>query len=434
MRSLARCVGLTGLAGLLALAAGCGRHGKSSGGGTPPPSQSKLVRSVELAEARQEALSYAVETVGTLEAEATTEIAAGVTGVVDEVLFREGQWVEPDTLLVKIDQRRYLTALEVARANEKRAEVNSAMARDLDLRAQRLAGASTEEEKAQAALKYRLAEAELTAARASRAIAEHNLNCSRVRPPYPGQINQRKVAPGTYLQENTVLATIADLRRLRLVGWVPEKAAPTARELLTEAERRRGARLVGLCLAARPPLLGLAGLAADASGRAPVGFKVEFTLPPFPQQTFTAHVFYLSSVASPDTRQFEFKAEVVTDGLSASLKPGASARVRVPLRGNPRAVVVPETSVRASERGFLAFVPKKRAGKNGEEEYVAEARPVDLGYRSPGWVEVLQGVRAGEWVVARGADALENGTPIQFPEGNHNGHKEHKGTTKEPAH
>ena len=49
----------------------------------------------------------------------------------------------------------------------------------------------------------------------------------------------RKVTPGTYLEEKAVIGTIADLRRLRLVGWVPEKAAPTARELMIQENRQR---------------------------------------------------------------------------------------------------------------------------------------------------------------------------------------------------
>src|SRR5437773_705243 len=78
---------------LLAAAAGCGRHGKAAptGGSDVPPSKVQLKRSVELARAEQRPLDYYVETVGYLEAEGQTDIAAGVAGIVDEVQFREGQ-------------------------------------------------------------------------------------------------------------------------------------------------------------------------------------------------------------------------------------------------------------------------------------------------------------------------------------------------------
>src|SRR5262249_51024224 len=142
--------------GLLLLpAAGCGRHGKAAptGGSDVPPSQTRLKRSVELDRATCQALTYYVETVGYLEAEGQTDIAAGVTGVVDEVLFREGQWVDTNNVLVKVDQRRYLAGAEVARANAKRAEATLALAKDVAERARRLAGRGvSDEEQSKAAL------------------------------------------------------------------------------------------------------------------------------------------------------------------------------------------------------------------------------------------------------------------------------------------
>src|SRR5262249_42846575 len=108
------------------------------------------------------------------------------------------------------------------------------------------------------------------------------------------------------------------------------------------------------------------------------------------------------------------KAEVDAGNLTGELKPGFSAKIKVPLRGSPNACVIPEESVRASERGFIAFVPASRVGKDGQEEWYAKAREVKLGYREPGWVEVLDGVKPGEALVRRGAEALEDGTPIRF--------------------
>ena len=56
--------------------------------------------------------------------------------------------------------------------------------------------------------------------------------------------------------------------------------------------------------------------------------------------------------------------------------------------------------------------PKAVPTKGEQAEYVAEAVTLELGQRKPGWVEVLHGLSAGDWVVRRGAEALEDGTPI----------------------
>src|SRR4051794_29540986 len=90
-RPLALLLAFTALFPLFA----CGKRGHESpeGGSAVPPSKTRLKRNVELVQAKQEKMHSFVETVGYLDAEGQTSIAAGVPGVVSEVLFREGDWV-----------------------------------------------------------------------------------------------------------------------------------------------------------------------------------------------------------------------------------------------------------------------------------------------------------------------------------------------------
>src|SRR5262249_36528273 len=127
------CVKMGASLGLLIALAGCGRHGKSApkGGTEVPPSQTKLKRNVDLTKARRDSTEVFVEAVGYLEPDGMTPISAGVPGLIDEILCREGQWVERGTLLARVDQKRYEANAEVARANEKRAMAAEALARDL---------------------------------------------------------------------------------------------------------------------------------------------------------------------------------------------------------------------------------------------------------------------------------------------------------------
>ena len=113
---------------------------------------------------------------------------------------------------------------------------------------------------------------------------------------------------------------------------------------------------------------------------------------------------------------FECKAEIDLGAPGAELRPGYTARIRVPLRSNANAVVVPEEAVRASERGFIAFTPVQRTGRDGRLEWIARAVMLEPGYRSPGWVEVRLGIEPGQLIVRRGDEALQDGTPIQFDE------------------
>jgi multidrug efflux system membrane fusion protein len=447
------------LAAALVAGAGCGRHGVDApqGGHSAPPPKSRLKRKVELDRARQEKMTSFVETVGYLDAEGQTDVAAGVAGVVEEVNFRESDWVIKDqTILVRIDPEKYGALLAQAEANLERAKAavlraKSALQkceaacrdtdRTLDLkrvildnirRAGRAAKAEERQEasanvevalarqdvaqadKEVARAELKAAEKDVDAAKAMVAVARHNFRRSEVRAPYTGQINQRKVTRGTFLEDKSVIATMADVSRLRLVGFIPEKAVPMARQMLVEEQRTRTAFLVGNALAGH--WTALAATAIDQAGETPAHFQLEFELRAFPDRKFYGRIFYLSTVADPSTHLFECKAEVPARGLAAQLRPGFTAKIRCPLPGRPTSIVIREEAVRASERGFVCFRPKAVPRKDGQVDYVAEAVPLELGQRKPGWVEVLQGLRLGDWIVRKGAEALEDSTPLAIPE------------------
>jgi membrane fusion protein, multidrug efflux system len=402
---------------LISCLVGC-NHDNTNPVSAVPPSKVNLKRNVELCVAEQRALQYAVETPGVLEAERVTDIAAGVSGIIDEVFFREGDNVTPDTVMILVDQKRFQTQLDIATANEMRMKAALQQATDAARRAVDAGAAITQEERTRTHLAMKTAEAELAGAEANRRLADIQLARSRVRPPYAGRINQRKVTAGMFIEEKGVVGTIADVSQLRLVGWVPESASAAVRQRMT----------ANVALSAMDAIAMLGnnlggGLACVGNVvqlphtlHAPQLANVEFTLLAYPREKFRAKVFYMSTIANPETHMFESKSEIYTTGLLGRLQPGYTARIRFPLRTNPDACVVPEESVRPNERGFVAFVPIQRTNRSGQTEWVAQARIVELGYREPGWVEVKNGIKPGETLVRRGAEALEDGTPINMPE------------------
>lgn len=381
-----------------------------------PPSKVNLKRNVEIAVAEKRSLQYTVETPGVLEAERITDIAAGVSGIVDEVLFREGEFVTPDTVLLVVDQKKFETQLALAKANEQRARAALEQARDAARRAEDAKGAITEEERTRTALMQKTSEAELAAAQANRQLAEIQLDRSRVRPPYAGRINLRKVTAGSYIDEKGVVATIADITRLRLVGWIPESASSAVRSRMTGNQAISFSDAALQMISSVPPLSGMSIRNLSVLPlliQAPQLSDVEFTLLASPQRTYRGRLFYMSTIANNETHMFESKSEIFASDMK-QMQAGYTARIRFPLRTNQEACVVPEEAVRPNERGFVAFVPVQKTGKNGQTEWVAQARILELGYREPGWVEVKKGLIPGETFISRGSEALEDGTPIHF--------------------
>ena len=143
------------------------------------------------------------------------------------------------------------------------------------------------------------------------------------------------------MREDTVIATIADISKLRLALYVPEMAA----------------------------------------ARVKLGDTVRFVLPALSSRHFEAKIFYMSTVADPQTHMFECKADIPQP--DPEMKPGLFARVQLATEQHPDAFVVSEEAIRASERGFVVFVPEERH-ENGRTDWVARSRTVQTGLSQSG--------------------------------------------------
>ena len=90
----------------------CSRHGADApkGGSDLKPSQMRLKRTVELHQVSNQRILAVEESIGSIEAERQTELPAGVEGVLEDMLVREGQHVDPQTVVARIDQELYKSA------------------------------------------------------------------------------------------------------------------------------------------------------------------------------------------------------------------------------------------------------------------------------------------------------------------------------------
>jgi len=126
-RRLARALG-TGLASiaLLALVVGCERgDAKSSKQAPAAPTQTVIV-----VEVPQRTVSVGADFVARTEAVPTVEIRARVSGVLEQVRFREGSEVKRGQTLFVIQQEEYKASLQTARAQLAKAEADLLRAKD----------------------------------------------------------------------------------------------------------------------------------------------------------------------------------------------------------------------------------------------------------------------------------------------------------------
>jgi RND family efflux transporter MFP subunit len=200
--------------------------------------------------------------------------------------------------------------------------------------------------------------------RAAFDLARLNQQDAYVRAPVSGIIQTRTVQTGQFASPGTVIATLVRREPLLLRFRVPEQDAAPLRS----------------------------GLIA----RFTVGGS---------QRAYAASINLVSAAANESSRMVEVTARI-DDPARGELRPGAFAQITVPVGDNAEAPVIPQTAVRPSARGFLAYVV---------EEGAARERVLTLGMRTAdGLVEVRSGLAAGEQLVVRGAEALRDGAAVKI--------------------
>ncbi len=361
-------------------AAGCGKGSGSGAGTTGKPgagaaggasgTSPAIVFPVEVMTVSSRPVEYTVSAVGSVEAFETVQVTARVAGVVDRVHFAEGNTVSPGQALAEIEPDRYRVQVDSAKATLAGAEASLADAQaGLKRREQvntRTPGLVKEEDLETFRTRVRVAEAGVAQARSALDLAQLNQRDAVVRAPSAGTIESRRVETGQYAQPGTIIATLLRREPLLLRFKVPESDAPRLAE----------------------------------------GMAVRFTVQD-QQRTYSARITLVAGAADETSRMVGVTARV-DDPERAGLRPGQFAEVTVPV-GRADRPVVPETAIRPSERGFLAYVVEGDAAKE---------RVLRLGMRtSDGQVEVREGLAPGEQLVVRGAEALRDGAAVSIPAG-----------------
>ena len=201
----------------------------------------------------------------------------------------------------------------------------------------------------------------LLAARARVAVAQKALADTVVRAPFAGVVGERFVSVGDYVTRGTKVASVMRVDALRIELTVPEQYVS----------------------------------AID------VGRAVTFEVDAYPGETFTGQVRFVAPSLNVDTRALTLEAVVPNGG--GRLKPGFFATARIEQAAASPGILVPSTAVRTVAGTARVFVV---AGDRAEERIVMTGQVV--GDR----VEIADGLKPGERVVAKGVDQLTDGVRV----------------------
>jgi membrane fusion protein (multidrug efflux system) len=294
-------------------------------------------------------MPQALAAVGSLRSDETVILRPEVAGRVSEILFREGERVSKDAVLLKLDDSVQKADADRARANFTLSKTKHERA--VDLRNKGFVSTQALDE-SENSVKVAKADAELMEARLSK---------TTIRAPFSGTIGLRQVSVGDYVKEGQDLVNLESIDPLKVDFRVPELALSLLRD----------------------------------------GQLLQITLDALPDKAYDGKVVAINPLIDANGRAVSIRAQV--PNRDGKLRPGMFARVRLFTSDNRETIVVPEESL--FPLGDDKYVYKVVDGK-------ATRQKIDIGQRREGKVEVMAGLAPDDVVVTAGVIKLREGVAV----------------------
>lgn len=391
-----------------ATAAGGGRAGGRGAGRPPMP--------VEFATATRGALTERVLVVGNLIGAATVQAVPKINGRLQSVDVQLGDQVRHGQVIAKVEDREIQEQVRQAEAayrvaeatiRQRQADLNLAqtnLERNKSLLDRQLLPKQTyddTEARHQAAVaQVDLAKAQFEQAKARLEELKINLSNTAIVSSVDGFVAKRFLDPGATVSPNVPVASLVDIRTVRMVANLVEKDLK----------------------------------------RVTVGTRAAVDVDAFPGESFTGRVSRVAPVFDPATRTAEMEIEVPNTGFR--LKPGMYARVQLTVSTKADAITVPSNAIVRLDGKPGVFTTQGRSGggtgngqtgsigdqksagdatktvgstgasADGDKTMTAKFLPVETGIRDGENVEIISGLRDGVRVITTGAGALKDGDRI----------------------
>jgi len=289
-------------------------------------------------------------------------LQAKASGYIRQQHIADGSDVKEGDLLYTIDPRDFQAALDQAKA-----KVQSDTAA-LDY-ARGKTGFLTKDVFEQRSSAVRQAEAALAMDEAAVRTAELNLGYTEIRAPFPGRLGRNQASVGTLIS-----VAGAPLNTLVQIDPIYVTFNPSETDL-AEIEKARAAGSI----------------------------KAEIFLPGETQARHKGELTFVDNSIDRSTGTIVARATV--SNTDRSLLPGQYVRIRLAIRMEPDALMVPQTALGSSQLGRYVYV----VGDGNK----ADQRLVSLGPTDGALVSILKGVSEGERVISGNLQKIGPGAPVQ---------------------
>jgi len=350
-----------------------GAAGPAAGAGPGASGGGRGASTVGVATAELASLPVTLDALGTATPLATVKVKPQVSGVLDKVLFKEGQMVRAGELLATIDARQFELALAQATGQRQRDAAQLDYAKVTLARFQTLLGQDSiarQEVDSQAALVKQL-EGTVMVDNAAVGAAQLNLSYTRITAPISGRVGLRTVDVGNSVSSSDVngVVVITQVMPMDVVFAVPQDRI---RDVIKAAKND------------------MQVMAIDRTRTAVLG-----------SGTFAS----LDNQIDISTGTVKAKARFAN--ADAALFANQFVNIQLRITSIDNAVVVPVTAVRLGATGDFVFV------LNTAERTVS-VRPVTRGQATGEKIAIASGLKAGEQVITEGADRLKEGSRVSL--------------------
>lgn len=317
-----------------------------------------------------------IEALGTVTPQASVKVRPQVSGVLEKVLFKEGQMVKAGDLLATIDPRQFEMALMQANGQRLRDEAQLDSARVTLQRFKTLLeqdSIARQEVDTQTALVKQL-EGTVVIDKASEGTARLNLGYTRVVAPVSGRVGLRTVDIGNVVSSSDAngIVLITQVTPIDVVFSIPQDQVGELQQNVTSDTPMKV-------------------VALDRT------------------RTNTLDTGVFASLDNQvDTTTGTVKAKARFTNSKLTLFPSQFVNVRLEVRNIENAVVVPVTAVRLGANGDYVYV------LNAADRTVS-LRPIKRGPATAEKIVIASGLKAGERVITEGADRLKDGANVVLP-------------------
>jgi membrane fusion protein (multidrug efflux system) len=286
---------------------------------------------------------------GTVLANEEVELMPEISGKILALKFNEGTTVSKGDLLVKINDADF-------QAQVKKLELQVKLAEEKENRGKQLLainGLSQEE--------YDVLLNQLNSAKADIDYLKAQIAKTEIRAPFNGVIGLKAVSEGSFISPNVRIASILQIDPVKIDFSIPEQYAGLIKK-------------------------------NDA-----LQFSIEGLSKPF-----SAKIYAIEPRVDLNTRSIQIRA--ICPNPDHAIFPGAFAKVDLPLKEIPDAIMIPTEAIVPVLKGKKVFVCKD--GK-------AVSVPVETGIRTAARVQVVKGLQVGDSVITTGVMQLKPDSPVK---------------------